>query len=59
MTLEEIFRILRAELPRLRSEFKVANLQAFGSYVRKEETPGSDTKFKGGSEPHEPTARIV
>ena len=38
-SLDEIIRILRDELPRLRRERSVASLGVFGSYVRGEQSP--------------------
>ena len=40
--LENIRIKLRAELPKLRSEFHVDSLEIFGSFVRNEQTPNSD-----------------
>jgi predicted nucleotidyltransferase len=40
--LENISLVLRKELPKLKSEFKVATLEIFGSYVRNEQSAKSD-----------------
>ena len=40
--LENIRSILHRELPKLKSEFNVATLEIFGSYVRDEHNPESD-----------------
>lgn len=42
MTLDEIIRILREELPRLREQRNVASLAIFGSYVRGRQRKRSD-----------------
>lgn len=39
---EEILKILKRELPRLKENFKVKNIGIFGSYVRGEPTKKSD-----------------
>jgi len=40
--LKNISSVLRKELPKLKSEFKVATLEIFGSYVRNEQNAKSD-----------------
>ena len=42
MDLKNIKAVLQKELPRLKSEFQVATLEIFGSYVRNEQIPSSD-----------------
>ena len=42
ISLEEIQRILKSELPTLRKEYRVKSLGIFGSYVRGENKPKSD-----------------
>lgn len=39
---KNISAVLRKELPKLKSEFKVATLEVFGSYVRNEQRYNSD-----------------
>ncbi len=41
-TLETIRRLLRQELPRLRTDYSVRSLEVFGSYVRGEASKSSD-----------------
>ena len=40
--IQEIRRILRAQLPRLKHDYSVSSLEMFGSYVRGDQTQGSD-----------------
>ncbi len=40
--LKNISSVLRKELPKLKSEFKVSTLEIFGSYVRNEQNSKSD-----------------
>lgn len=40
--LKNISAVLRRELPLLKSEFEVSNLEIFGSFVRNEQRPDSD-----------------
>jgi len=40
--LKDYTSILRAELPKLKSQFNVATLEVFGSFVRNEQKPISD-----------------
>lgn len=40
--LKNISSVLRKELPKLKSEFKVATLEIFGSYARNEQNAKSD-----------------
>jgi predicted nucleotidyltransferase len=40
--LKKISAILKRELPKLKSEFNVATLEIFGSFVRNEQKPDSD-----------------
>lgn len=40
--LKNISAILKSELPKLRSEFKVATLEIFGSFVRNEQRSDND-----------------
>lgn len=42
MKSDEILALLRVQLPELRRQFGVRSLELFGSYVRAEESPGSD-----------------
>ena len=42
MKLADLIEILRQELPELKREYHVENLEVFGSYVRGEEREGSD-----------------
>ena len=40
--IENITSILRSELPKLKSKYKIATLEVFGSFVRDEHTSTSD-----------------
>ena len=42
MDLKNIKAVLQKELPRLKSEFQVATLEIFGSYVQNKQIPSSD-----------------